>query len=185
MDSGAGAFGIPEHTKSRDGAARPVQFSSPDRRAAAAGCRHVRGAGACGPRRPSLAPGDAWGGAGGGGYLCVPSTGIARCLLATGAIQPPGAVPAASAGHVPTSPVSRASYAPTPTVPSPVLLLRLRPGLTLWHGTDCLASPPLLCFALLAQLILALSTVPFPSPCLARLARKHFPPSLLTRRVIF
>lgn len=85
----------------------------------------------------------------GGGYLCVPSTGIARCLLATGAIQPPGAVPAASAGHVPTSPVSRASYAPTPTVPSPVLLLRLRPGLTLWHGTDCLASPRLLCFALL------------------------------------
>lgn len=112
------------------------------------------------------------------------ASAAARWRLARSS-QPPGAAPAASAGHVPTSPVSRASYAPTPTVPSPVLLLRLRPGLTLWHGTDCLASPPLLCFALLAQLILALSTVPFPSPCLARLARKHFPPSLLTRRVIF
>lgn len=154
-----------------------MQFSSPDRRAAAAGCRHVRGAGACGPRRPSLAPGDAWGGAGGGGYLCVPSTGIARCLLATGAIQPPGAVPAASAGHVPTSPVSRASYAPTPTVPSPVLLLRLRPGLTLWHGTDCLTpSPPLLCFACAADPSLIHCSFPLPLPGSPR--QKAFPPIL-------
>lgn len=101
------------------------------------------------------------------------ASAAARWRLARSS-QPPGAAPAASAGHVSTSPVSRASYAPTPTVPSPVLLLRLRPGLTLWHGTDCLTpSPPLLCFACAADP--SLIHCSFSPPPVARLARKDFP----------